>query len=119
MKNKTLIYLPLYILSSIIFNSCAQQIECKQGINLLPMYGNIQKYKDQLDSDKEFLELSDKHQPDRATTAIEMLDNGWYYIYQGQYDTAIKRIKPGLAFRQHQYYYLRLICSYTRFNSEK
>lgn len=92
MKNKTLIYLPLYILSSIIFNSCAQQIECKQGINLLPMYGNIQKCKDQLDSDKEFLELSDKHQPDRATAAIEMLDNSWYYIHQGQYDTAIKRI---------------------------
>lgn len=92
MKRKTLTYLSVYIVSGIILSSCAQQIECKQGINLVPMYGNIQKCKAQLDSDKNFLELSDKHQPDRATAAIEMLDTGWYYIHQGDYDAAIKRV---------------------------
>ena len=66
-------------------------VECQEGINLLPMYGKVQKCKKQLESDKSFLSLSDKEEPDRVKAGINMMDNGWYYLHQGDYDTAMKR----------------------------
>lgn len=92
MKYRNLVLLSFYFLSGMVFYCCGQNVECKEGINLLPMYGKVQKCKRQLESDKEFLSLSDKEEPNRSKAAIKMMDAGWYYLHQGDYDTAMKRM---------------------------
>ncbi|PXV67357.1 hypothetical protein CLV62_10330 [Dysgonomonas alginatilytica] len=78
-------------LGMISFN-CNGDATCQDGINLLPMYGRVQKCKEQLDSDSEFLKESDQKEPNRAKAAIDIMNTGWYYLHQGDYDTAMKRI---------------------------
>jgi len=92
MKYRFLIIIPVYALLSMTFSSCNEGEKCPEGINLLPMYGKVQKCKEQLESDKRFLDLSDKENPDRASATIKTIDNGWYYLHQGDYETAMKRI---------------------------
>lgn len=84
--------LSIFISLSTVFISCGQNVECQQGINLLPMYGGVEKCEQQLRSDQEFLALCDEKDPDRAKVAIQMLDTGWYFLHQGDYDVAMKRI---------------------------
>lgn len=85
------------ILALIFITSCnlktnnTKEIECKEGINLLPMYGRVEKCKGQLESDNRFLSESDRNEPNRIKACVQMLDNGWYYLHQGDYDTAMKR----------------------------
>lgn len=92
MKHRVLIMLSIYFLSSIMFYSCGQDVECREEINLLPMYGKVQKCKEQLKADGEFLALWDKEEPDRTMAAIRVMDSGWYYLHRGEYDTAMKRV---------------------------
>ena len=79
---------------SITLYSCQNNntIECQQGINLLPMYGRVEKCKGQLEADENFFKQSDKEEPNRTTASMQMLENGWYYLHQKDYETAIKRI---------------------------
>lgn len=72
--------------------SPAQNESCLEGIELLPMYGKVEKCKSQLDADKRFLERCDADQSDRKKMAIQMLDNGCMYLHRSDYDTAMKRI---------------------------
>lgn len=91
MKYRILIlFFILYL--SIMFYNCSMGIGCKEDINLLPMYGRVQKCKSQLDADEKFLNSSSKEEPDRAKAAIKVMDSGWYYLHQGDYNTAMKRI---------------------------
>lgn len=92
MKSRILTILSVSVLSLMAFCSCANDVECQEGINLLPMYGRVKKCNKQLESDKSFLSLSDENEPDRAKAAIQMMDTGWYYLHQGDYDTAMKRL---------------------------
>lgn len=92
MKGKFLILLSIVASTAILSVNCNGKEKCPEGINLLPMYGNVQKCKEQLESDARFLENSDKEEPNRAKAAIMIMDNGWFYLHKGDYDTAMKRI---------------------------
>lgn len=65
--------------------------ECEEGINLRPMYGRVEKCREQLEADERFLSRSDKEEANRSKASIQMLDNAWYYLHQGDYNTAMKR----------------------------
>lgn len=56
------------------------------------MYGKVQKCKGQLEADTKFLKASDSKEPNRVQAAIDMMDTGWYYLHQGDTDTAMKRM---------------------------
>ncbi len=89
---KYFIFLVLLFLS---LNMLAQpfrpDIPCQEGINLLPMYGNIEKCAQQLKADAEFLENIDREYSDRKTACVAQIELGWKYLHQGDYDTAMKR----------------------------
>lgn len=73
-----------------ILFSCGEA-DCPEDINKLPMYGQIQKCKAQLDTDKEFLEAADKQFDNRQEGAKFYIDRAWGYFYKNQFDTAMMR----------------------------
>jgi tetratricopeptide (TPR) repeat protein len=80
--------LPFYLL----FICCGcERADCPDGINKLPMYGHVQKCKQQLDYDKKFLQDCDKQFKDRQDGANFYIDRGWAYFYKNQFDTAMMR----------------------------
>lgn len=86
MKIKTF----LLLLSTVmLFQNC--QSQCPEGINLLPMYGQKEKCKEQLDSDKEFLTEIDKSFKSREEASKAYSTKGWDYFYQNDFETAMKR----------------------------
>lgn len=91
-KENLTLYLFLIVFMSITFPSCASGVECQKGLNLLPMYGNVKKCPELLQSDKEFLAYMDTQSPDRAKTSKAMVEAGIAYINRGDNETAMKRM---------------------------
>lgn len=82
-------------LLALFLSSCkpnGKQVECQSGINLLPMYGNVEKCPEQLETDKEFFAMIDNEEPNRSIASIHTLDNAWYHLRQSNLDMAIKRL---------------------------
>ncbi|KIA97216.1 MULTISPECIES: tetratricopeptide repeat protein [unclassified Flavobacterium] len=71
--------------------SCQSQNDCPQGINLLPMYGEVKKCEQQIQSDKEFLLQSEKQFKSREKAAELYVSKAWEYFYKDDNDTAMKR----------------------------
>jgi tetratricopeptide (TPR) repeat protein len=72
------------------FGACRQN-DCPEGINKLPMYGRVKKCKEQLESDKDFLNDCDKRFASRKEAAQFHVDKGWEYFYKNDFETAMKR----------------------------
>ena len=70
---------------------CSAAQDCKEGINLLPMYGNVKKCEQQLAADREFIASIDSKYKDRKTAASEIVESGWYYFYKNELETSMKR----------------------------
>lgn len=66
-------------------------VECQEGINLLPLYGHVEKCKQQLKADKEFFIRCDEMYPSRAEAAKEHVAMAWNHAYKGDMDIATKR----------------------------
>lgn len=93
----------IYILLSFAFFACDsnknKQQEVIEVIELdqLPMYGSspeygsLQKTPEQIEADSEFLESSDKVQPSRIQACIDYVEMGWFYLKQGDTETAMRR----------------------------
>ncbi|KFF10072.1 tetratricopeptide repeat protein [Flavobacterium hydatis] len=71
--------------------SCQSQTDCPQGINLLPMYGEVKKCEQQIQSDKEFLLQTEKQFKSREKAAELYVSKAWEYFYKDDNDTAMKR----------------------------
>ena len=71
--------------------SCKGQEDCPEGINLLPMYGEVKKCKQQIDSDKEFILESQKKFGDNKKASEYYVSKGWEYFYDNDNDTSMKR----------------------------
>lgn len=67
------------------------QADCPDGINKLPMYGRVQKCKQQLDYDKGFLHDCEKQFKDRREGAKFYVNRAWEYFYKNEFDTALMR----------------------------
>jgi tetratricopeptide (TPR) repeat protein len=70
--------------------SCAHSQDCVDGINKLPMYGNIKKCKQQIADDSTFVTDCDKLGT-RIDVAKHMIMRGWQYFYNKNLDTAMMR----------------------------
>ena len=73
-------------------NKSPKVVVCKEGINLLPMYGRVEKCQEQIESDQEFLKTYDDEGKDRSKISLEYVDTAWYYLHQEDYNTAMKRL---------------------------
>lgn len=87
-KRLTLLYL-----SGILLSGCAhaQNSSCQEGINLLPMYGKVQKCAEQVNSDKEFFATIDAQFKDRSAAASQFVKSGWDYFDKSELETSMKR----------------------------
>jgi tetratricopeptide (TPR) repeat protein len=74
-----------------LFVGCSSAQDCNPSINLLPMYGNIPKCKEQLQSDKKFIAFADLKFKDRKTASLSYIKLGWDYYYKNDPETAMKR----------------------------
>jgi tetratricopeptide (TPR) repeat protein len=75
----------------LLFMGCLSAQDCKEGINLLPMYGGLPKCAQQLKSDKEFLATVDSEFKDRKTAAKSYVEFGWKYFYKNDLQTSMMR----------------------------
>ena len=64
---------------------------CIEKINLLPLYGNVEKCSEQLEADKRFLSYCDSNYPSRREAAKAHVGMGWNYAEKNDRDTATKR----------------------------
>ena len=73
------------------FSGCSSAQDCKDGINLLPMYGNVVKCEQQLKADNDFFALVDTKFKDRKTASPSYTQLGWDYFYKNDLETSMKR----------------------------
>lgn len=83
--------LSLLTFISLLFFGCASAQDCKEDINLLPMYGNIPKCEQQIKSDQDFIAFSESKFKDRKTAAVSSVNSGWDYFYKNDLETSMKR----------------------------
>ncbi len=71
--------------------SCKSQTDCPEGINLLPMYGEVKKCEQQIEFDKKFILESEKQFKNRKKASEYYVSKGWEYFYKNEDDTSMKR----------------------------
>jgi tetratricopeptide (TPR) repeat protein len=71
--------------------SCKSQTDCPEGINLLPMYGEVKKCEQQIELDNEFILESEKQFKNRKEASEYYVSKGWEYFYKDDNDTSMKR----------------------------
>jgi Tfp pilus assembly protein PilF len=71
--------------------SCKSQTDCPEGINILPMYGEVKKCEQQIELDKEFILESEKQFKNRKKASEYYVSKGWEYFYKNDDDTSMKR----------------------------
>lgn len=83
-------FLTIIFLSIESINASAQVVR-NGDINLLPMYGGVEKGRSLRKADAEFLAFCDKKFPSRKEAAAHHAAKGWEYFYANDFKTAIKR----------------------------
>lgn len=76
---------------------------CPEKINILPMYGEVTKCKEQLESDKEFLAEMDRFFPNRKDAMNDRIKSGWKYFYENNLDTSMKRFNQAWLLSPNSY----------------
>lgn len=82
----TIIALPLIM----FFLGCSGQ-NCPEGLNLKPMFDSVQKCKQQIDYDNDFLHYCDKQFNNRNEACEYHIQRGWDYFYANILDTSMMR----------------------------
>jgi tetratricopeptide (TPR) repeat protein len=91
-------YVITLLVSLISLSSFAQQMsyqqwqeEAKTQINLQPEYGNVEKSKEQLETDQKFIVTELKELGTHGKASEEMVKLGFDYLYRGDLKTAMRR----------------------------
>ena len=79
-----------FVFYILIFNQYFAQ-NCPEKINILPMYGEVQKCEEQIESDKIFISEMDKLFTSRKDAANDKIKSAWEYFYKKDYETSMKR----------------------------
>lgn len=74
-----------------MFLNCSSKQDCPEGINLLPMYGEVKKCKEQIENDNQFLSECDKQFKNRKEAAEKYVEKAWGYFYNSDPETSMKR----------------------------
>ena len=75
----------------LFFIGCSLAQDCKEGINLIPMYGGSPKCEQQIKSDNDFFAFVDSKFKDRKVAALSYVELGWDYFYKNDLETSMKR----------------------------
>ncbi|MBD1434920.1 hypothetical protein H8B06_19015 [Sphingobacterium sp. DN00404] len=75
----------------LLYIACSSVQDCKEGINLLPMYGKLTKCAAQIKSDNDFFASVDSKFSDRKTAAVSYIDMAWEYFYKNDLESSMKR----------------------------
>jgi len=67
------------------------------------MYGKVEKCKEQIEIDTEFIQEMDKLYPNRKDAAIDKIKTGWNYFYNNDYDTSMKRFNQAWLLNPNLY----------------
>ena len=86
---KTLKFLFFLAFLANINYSCAQ--DCPEGINLIPMYGEVKKCPQQIQNDIQFIEETEKQFKNKKAASEYYASKGWEYFYKDELDTSMKR----------------------------
>jgi tetratricopeptide (TPR) repeat protein len=81
----------IFILFALLTANCTSKQDCKDGLNLLPMYGGQKKCDEQLNIDKDFFAECDLKFKDRKRASKFYTDKGWEYFYKNDFETSMKR----------------------------
>lgn len=71
--------------------NCTSNDDCKEGLNLLPMYGKQKKCAAQLNIDNDFFKECDLQFTDRKKASKFYTEKGWGYFYKNDFETSMKR----------------------------
>jgi tetratricopeptide (TPR) repeat protein len=71
--------------------NCTSNDDCKEGLNLLPMFGGQTKCEVQLKIDKDFITECDLQFKDRKKASQFYTDKGWERFYKNDFETSMKR----------------------------
>jgi tetratricopeptide (TPR) repeat protein len=78
------------VIFSLLFINCNQPEE-KGNINELPMYGNVNKTKEQIEVDNNFLNECRKLPGGIDSAATKAIKRGWEYFFKNDFSTSMKR----------------------------
>lgn len=82
-------YILIYLFVCLFFCSCGQP--CKDGLELLPMYGKEKKCKKQTELDEQFIKACIEQYGSTKEAGSAMLRFGWKHYVEGDFETAMKR----------------------------
>ena len=85
------VLLLILILILICQFSCKSQQQCPEGINLLPMYGEVEKCKKQIEIDTDFILESEQKFKSKKIASEYYISKGWEYYYANESDLSMKR----------------------------
>lgn len=80
-----------FLFSTILLLNCSSKQDCPEGINLLPMYGEVQKCDAQIKSDNQFLADCDNEFKNRKEASQKYIEKAWGCFYNNDENTAMKR----------------------------
>jgi tetratricopeptide (TPR) repeat protein len=79
------------LFSTILLLNCSAKKDCLEGINLLPMYGEVKKCQEQTKIDAQFLADCDKQFKNRNEAAQSYIGKAWEGFYNNDPDISMKR----------------------------
>lgn len=93
MKNSLLLIIVFVLCGVLPINAQnkTKKVDCVEGINLLPLYGGIEKCIQQKEVDEKFLNHCDSIYNSRQEAAAEHVKMAWRYAESNDMDTSIKR----------------------------
>ncbi len=90
------------ILTLLITQSCHSQ-EGPPGINDLPMYGQAEKCKEQLEADAAFLAEMDELFVTREAAADDLIKQGWHQYYKDDLKSSMRRFNQAWLLDANNY----------------
>ncbi len=81
----------LLILLFICLYGCKSKQECPEKINVLPMYGGVEKCEQQIDNDNDFILESEQQFKSKKEASEYYVSKGWEHYYANNHDVSMKR----------------------------
>ena len=85
------ISIKIFLFFVLLFTQSCNSQDCPPGINDLPMYGEVEKCKEQLEADANYLAEMDELFITREAAADDVIKQAWHHFYKDDLKTAMRR----------------------------
>lgn len=75
--------------------ACSDSVPCRDGLEKRPMYGKVQKCKQQVEQDNQFIEVSANQYGSREKASEAMVRFAWKHYAEGNLDASMERFNQG------------------------